>query len=307
MKKYFNEKTTIRELVQDKDIDKYMPYLYYPKRYLNEVMDQTITQTAKYGLDSFNFFKEKIIEGNVKQYFINKDKPDVSIIHISHSNNSRAIFVLSGGGLYSVCHGIEGLPIASKLFDEGYDVLLLTYSIDDGAYKNGPVDDLASAISFALKYEQELKIRMKDYVVLGCSAAGFVAGHFGTTLNGYIKYKLPKPSLLALIYPVINLRTCLEEQTAIYCLRREYSEENLHNWSVDEIVDNNYPKTFIVHCKDDNIVTFDNATRMVNALEKYHIKHFFRAFEKGGHGWSIATDDPPKEWLNLFIKYLKDN
>ena len=77
MKKNFNEKTTIRDLCQDKDVGKYMLYLYYPKRYLNEVMDQTIAQTAKYGLDSFNFFKEKIIEGNVKQYFINENKPDI--------------------------------------------------------------------------------------------------------------------------------------------------------------------------------------------------------------------------------------
>ena len=303
MKNYFNEKTTIKDLCQDKDVGKYMIYLYYPKRYLNEVMDQTIAQTAKYGLDSFNFFKEKIIEGNVKQFYVNKDKPDVSIIHISHHNNSRAIFVLSGGGLYSVCHGIEGLPIASKLFDEGYDIFLLTYSIDDGAYKNGPVDDLASAISFALEHEKELKIRMSDYVVLGCSAAGFVVAHFGTTLNGYITYKLPKPSLLALIYPVINLRTCLEEQTAIYCLRREYAEENLHNWSVNEIVDKNYPRTFIIHSKDDKVVSFDNAQWMVNSLEKYNIPHFFKVYETGVHGFSIAYNEPQKGWTDLLLAY----
>ena len=305
MKQYFNEKTTIIDLCNDKDIGKYMPFLYYPKRYLDNVINQTLIQTARYGLDGFNFFKEKVIEGNVKQFFVNKEKPDVSIIHISHNNNSKVIFVLSGGGLYSVCHGIEGLPIASKLFDKGYDIFLLTYSIDDGAYKNGPLDDLSSAIHYCLNHKQESNINMNDYIVLGASAAGFVTGHFGTTLNGYIKYDLPKPGLLALIYPVINLRTCLNEQTAIYCLRREYSETNLHNWSVDEIVDSNYPRTFIIHCEDDPIVTFENAQRMVNSLKKYHIPHFFRSYKTGGHGWSIANEESARGWVDLLIDYYE--
>ena len=306
MSNYFNEKTTIRDLCQDVDVGRYMLYLYYPQRYLNNVIDQTIPETAKYGLEGFNFFKEKILEGRVKQHFVNKNKPDVSLIHISHNNHAKVIFILSGGGLYSVCHGIEGLPIAKALFNNGYDVLLLTYSIDEGAYKNGPLDDLASAIKYSLDNEKEMNIDMENYVVLGCSAAGFVAGHFGTTTNGYIKYNLPKPGLLALIYPVINLRTCLNDQTAIYCLRWEYSEENLHNWCVDEIVDENYPKTFIVHSKDDPIVTFDNAERMVRSLNKYHIPYFFKAYEAGGHGWSIANDDPPKGWDNLLLEFLKN-
>ena len=305
MKQYFNEQTTIRDLCNEKDIGKYMLYLYYPQRYLDNVIDQTIPQTAKYGLEGFIFFKEKIVEGKVKQYFVSKDKPDVSLIHITHKNNSKVIFVLSGGGLYSVCHGIEGLPIASKLFDKGYDILLLTYSIDDGAYKNGPLNDLASAVQYCLNHEKELNIDMNEYIVLGASAAGFVAGHFGTTLNGYKKYGLPKPALLALIYPVINLRTCLNDQTAIYCLRREYEEENLHSWSVDEIVDENYPRTFMVHAKDDPIVTFENAERMVNSLNKYHIPYFFKAYETGGHGWSIATKESAKGWTDLLIDYCK--
>ena len=115
MKTYFTEENTIQDLCNDKDIGKYMFYLYYPKRYLNEVYNLKVSQTATYGLEGFNFLKEKALEGKVKQYFVNKDKPDVSFLHIAHNNNAKVIFDLSGGGLYSVCHGIEGLPIASKL------------------------------------------------------------------------------------------------------------------------------------------------------------------------------------------------
>ena len=305
MKKYFDEQTTIKDLCLDEDVGKYMLYLYYPQRYLDSVYNQTVTETAKYGLEAFNFFKKAVLERKVKQYFVNAKKPDVSFIHISHNNHSRVIFILSGGGLYSVCHGIEGLPIASKLFEKGFDILLLTYSIDDGAYKNGPVDDLASSIKYAFEHENELNIDMKDYSVLGCSAAGFVAAHYGTSLNGYKKYGLPKPYMLMLIYPVINLRTCLNDQTAIYCLRREYSEENLHNWSVDEIVDKDYPRTFILHCKDDSIVSFNNAEWMVNSLKKYQISYFYKAYEKGGHGWSIASEESARGWVDLLIDYYE--
>lgn len=303
MEEFFDSSCTIKDLCLDPDVGKYMFYLYYPQRYLSNVYDQTITQSAKYGLEAFNFFKKAILDGAVSQYFVDDKKPDVSMIHLGHKNNAKVVFVLSGGGLYSVCHGIEGLPIASRLFEKGFDVFLVTYSIDEGAYKNGPLDDLASCISYALAHRRDLNIDMKDYAVLGFSAAGFVVGHFGTSLNGYKKYGLPKPSLLALIYPVINLRTCLNEQTAIYCLRREYSEENLHRWSVDEIVDEDYPKTFLLHCKDDPIVTFENAERMASSLKRFGIPFFSKFYERGGHGWSIADDDPPKGWIELFIDY----
>ena len=118
--------------------------------------------------------------------------------------------------------------------------------------------------------------------------------------------QLPKPGLLALIYPVINLRTCLNEQTAIYCLRREYQEENLHNWSVDEIVDKNYPRTFIIHSKVDEVVTFENAERMVNSLKHFKIPYFFKAYETGAHGFSIATKEPAKGWTDLLLNYYNN-
>ena len=87
MKQYYSKETTIIDLCNDRDIGKYMPYLYYPNRYLNNVRNQTLIETAKYGLEGFNFLKSEIEKGNVKQYFVNKEKPDVSVIHISHKNN----------------------------------------------------------------------------------------------------------------------------------------------------------------------------------------------------------------------------
>ena len=52
-------------------------------------------------------------------------------------------------------------------------------------------------------------------------------------------------------------------------------------------------------------MNFDNAERMVNSLEKYHIPYFFKAYEKGGHGFSIADDEQPKDWIDLFVDYYK--
>ena len=69
MDNYYSDKTTIRDLCFDKDIGKYMLYLYYPKRYLNNEMDHTITQTAKYGLIGFNFLKRMALSGKRKSLF----------------------------------------------------------------------------------------------------------------------------------------------------------------------------------------------------------------------------------------------
>ena len=47
MEHFYNEKTTIKDLCEDKDVGKYMLYLYYPKRYLDNVYNQTVVESAK--------------------------------------------------------------------------------------------------------------------------------------------------------------------------------------------------------------------------------------------------------------------
>lgn len=302
----FNEDSTILQASQDEIIGKYIKYIYFD--YFEAAKNETISRWSHYALDGINFFYEQAKLGHVKQIFTSKEKSYVSFIHITHNNNSRVVFIVSGGGLSSICHSHEGIPMGKTMFEAGYDVMLVVYSINENAYKNGPIDDLASIIRYGLDNKDKLNINLDKYIVLGGSAGGYVVGQFGTKSNGYIKYNLPKPAMFCLLYPVISLRQEITHlETAKLALNNDLSEENLRNWSINENMDETYPSCYVVHSKDDPAVNVKNSHLLVDQLKKFNIPHVYKEFKTGGHGWSIGKYMEPENWMDGFIKYLKEN
>lgn len=303
--KRFDENSTILEASKDPIIGKYLRYIYFD--FLDNMKSETIHKRSYYAVDGFNFFYEQAKLGKVKQYFVNKEKPDVSYIHISHKNNSRVAYIVSGGGLEYICNNHEGLPIAKVMFEAGYDVMLVIYSIKKGAYKMGPINDLANIIKHSFENKDELKINLDKYIVIGGSAGAYLVGQFGTKNHGYKTFALQKPSIFCLLYPVISLRPGANQTTMHYALNDEFTEENFKEWSINENMDRDFPQTYFVHAKDDPAVKVENSYLLKEQLKKFNIPHKYVEFKTGGHGWSIGKYMEEENWMNGFLNYLKEN
>ena len=79
------------------------------------------------------------------------------------------IIAISGGGYQSVCHQMEGFPVAPELNDAGYNVFVLSYRVRVEPLMPRPIDDLNRAVRFVLENSARFDVA-KSYAVIGFSA-----------------------------------------------------------------------------------------------------------------------------------------
>lgn len=300
---YLKQNTKLKEALEDKEIGKYLKYIYYD--YLDEShLNENIGCWSEYALDGLNWLKERVDANDVKQYFLNKDKKDVSFLHITHHNHNKVMIMVSGGGLNSVCHSHEGLPMSKYFYKQGFDIILLTYSINKDAYWDSTNIDLASCVKFIFDHKDELNIDPDDYVILGGSAGGFIAAEFGTDNFGYKKHHLPKPLCLCLLYPVISYKYHQGNTTQII-LGNNITKENISLFSVDEHVDQDYPQTFLVHSAYDKDVSVMNSRKLKSALEKANVPCYYMEMPYPDHGFSVAYKRGQEGWMDCFMTFYR--
>ena len=76
------------------------------------------------------------------------------------------------------------------------------------------------------------------------------------------------------------------------------------------------PPTFIFQAVDDPVVLIDNTIEYITALRKKRVHFEAHLFNKGGHGFSLATpevamagrepDSHLAHWFELSLEWLKD-
>lgn len=79
------------------------------------------------------------------------------------------VIAISGGGYQSVCHQMEGFPVAPELNDAGYNVFVLSYRVRVEPLMPRPIDDLNRAVRFVLENSTRFNVD-KKYAVIGFSA-----------------------------------------------------------------------------------------------------------------------------------------
>lgn len=68
------------------------------------------------------------------------------------------------------------------------------------------------------------------------------------------------------------------------------------------------PPVFIVNCKDDPIVKYQNSELLDSALTAAGVKHKYLQYAVGGHGFYADSDNNPTEsaaWMPEFLNWLK--
>lgn len=76
------------------------------------------------------------------------------------------VIAISGGGYQSVCHQMEGFPVAPELNDAGYNVFVLSYRVRVEPLMPRPIDDLNRAVRFVLENSTRFNVD-KKYAVIG--------------------------------------------------------------------------------------------------------------------------------------------
>ena len=219
------------------------------------------------------------------------------------------VVICPGGAYASTQLLVEGFAPALELNRLGYHAFILCYRTAQHGLMPKPMDDLAAAIRKIRAMSERYHVQRDAYAVLGFSSGGHLAGEWGTAELGYRRYSLPAPQALLLAYPGSSTVLTLDalengkgspKLNRLYLnmiLGREWSEDALHQYSVEEHVGTGFPPTYLIHCLDDNTATPENSRRLSAALSARGIPCKLRMPAEGGHGFGTGVGTPMEAWL----------
>jgi len=226
-----------------------------------------------------------------------------------------AVLICPGGGYSVLAFDHEGHQIARWLNENGIAGIILKYRLpSDLIMKDksiGPLQDAQEAMRTIRRNAGKWNINPEKIGVIGFSAGG----HLASTLSTH--YDVPvyvlkddisaRPDFSILIYPVITMDTSFTHMGSRRNLLGENpDEEAVERFSNEKHITSDTPPAFLVHSGDDNAVPVKNSIIYYEGLQKYEIPSELHIFQKGSHGYGLATDQATQSaWPELCLQWLK--
>ena len=217
------------------------------------------------------------------------------------------IIAVSGGGYQSVCHQMEGFPVAPELNDAGYNVFVLSYRVRVEPLMPRPIDDLNRAVRFVFENSAKFNVA-KGYAVIGFSAGAHLTAEWGTDNKGFASYGCEAPKALVLCYAPIDLRGFenASDNRFLDSVCGGAGRDSLDDFCINQHVWEQYPPTYLWQCADDDIVSPDNYEKMVDALDAAGVHHEGVMYSEGGHALMKPHAPETDYWCMSVIEFLKD-
>ena len=267
--------------------------------------------------ERYKELNQKGVKIKYQLYPQNNDLMDVALYYYPSDNpiDDRFVLILPGGG-YSICavHE-EGYAIAARLNKMGYTAFVLKYRTRNACKDMAMIDDVKMALEFIADKANKFCVDSSRYALMGFSAGGNLAGLFGTEKFGFSNYGAPKPQLLILCYPWLNIngwyrtpklnpisnRNALSLQIAANNYIKPKHKDYL---DVPKWVTKNYPPTYMwAGMNDTTVVADQHASVMEKALKKNGVKYKYEIFRNAPHGIGLAENTDAENWLNHAIEF----
>lgn len=260
--------------------------------------------------DIFNKLKES--NAIITSYIIeNSNEIDI--------NKKRPTIVICPGGGYGFTSDREAEPVALKFLSKGFNVIIVRYSVAPTKYPAALLE-LASTISYIRSKENQWNVDKDKIIVCGFSAGGHLAGSMGVFWKEeFIKDRLNienekvKPNGLILCYPVITGGEFAHRGSFDNLLGKSEDHTKL---SLENLVTEDTPKTFLWHTFNDGTVPVQNSLLFANALSEKRVPFEMHIYPNGVHGLSLCEestarnrekkhiDEHVASWFNLACEWI---
>lgn len=223
--------------------------------------------------------------------------------------NGGALLICPGGGYRYQAYDKEGTRFARWLSARGFHAFVLQYRLP--AYTSGDcrgrvaLDDAQRAMTLIRKKATSYGIQSNRIGVLGFSAGGHLAASLSNRSSS-----AARPNFAALVYPVISSDSSIWHAGSIQALvGTNANKADLRLQSCDLQITKDTPPTFLTHAEDDTVVVPANTWRYYQALRQQEIPVTLHLFQRGGHGFGMADQDPSlatwlqnlEGWLQMFV------
>lgn len=239
-------------------------------------------------------------------------------------NKKRETIVICPGGGYGFTSDREAEPVALKFMAEGFNAIVVRYSIAPVRYPNALLE-IAATVGYIREMEEKWNVDKEKIVVCGFSAGGHLAGSLGVLWNSdIIERELNinnndvKPNALLLCYPVITSGEFEHRGSFDNLLGEEESEKNRDKLSLEKLVSKDTPKTFLWHTFNDGTVPVQNSLLFANALAENQVPFELHIYPNGVHGLGLCEestamngksehiDSHVATWFKLACQWIKN-
>lgn len=228
------------------------------------------------------------------------------------------VIICPGGSYHHLGIPHEGFATARWFNSKGVNAFVLRYRVAYNCHHYPcQLEDIQMAISYIRLHAQEFNVDKNKLGAIGFSAGGHLvtmAGEFSERNEleklGVHTTESLRPDFVMPIYPVVTMQDdIVHKWSRKSLLGHQWSEPNAtkgwrpwnfwgHSYSQsfkDEFsmemnVPSNMPPTFILACRDDPVVIFENSVRLDKALTQKNIPHLFVTYDKGGHGFGMKEN-----------------
>lgn len=264
-------------------------------------------------IDTGNNIKEAEFKPYIRTYILDNYK------EIDRDRIRPTIVICPGGG-YTYCSEREAEAVALRMNSLGYHAIVLYYSVRPSVYPTSLME-LAKTVCVIRKNADIWNIDKNRIIIAGFSAGAHLAASLGVLwskekLAGEIGEAIDniKPNGLMLAYPVITSGQFAHADSFRNLLGNDY-EKMKEELSLELLVNNDTPKTFLWHTFSDAAVPVENSLLFAQALRKNSIPFELHIFPQGDHGLSLATKETKSKnwgeiredcavWVDLFEKWV---
>lgn len=250
-------------------------------------------------------------------------KANVSLTpYLASGNDCAAVIVCPGGSYFWHDTENEGTAVCEWLQKNGISAFLLNYRtayvpafifhhrlIFRGNQYPDSQDDLQQAIAYVKDHASAYRIDTTRVGAMGFSAGG----HLVMSVAEMYQSPLVRPAFVVPVYPVVTLVSPYVHKRSRRGLLGEYRKFN-QKWrealSLELHVPDDCPPVFLVNCKDDPIVKYQNSILLDQALTAKHIDHKYLFYQTGGHGFGASeTKGTPecRAWKDEFIAWFNEH
>ena len=231
--------------------------------------------------------------------------------------------VICPGGGYQRRDYNEDEPVALAMAARGISAFVVNYHVAPARFPR-PQQDVAAAIWYLRTHASDYWLDAGRIALMGFSSGGHLAASVGVMGNqteiwsriGLRWEPEIRPDALVLCYPVITAGQYAHRNSFIRLTGSEDTKDHMP-LSLEKLVSEATPRTFLWHTWEDEIVPVQNSLLFASALAEHGIKTELHIYPDGPHGISLASEltaDPcrnarmivpeVRNWLDYAVRFI---
>ena len=237
--------------------------------------------------------------------------------------SAPAVIICPGGSYHHLGLYNEGFKSAEWFTQRGVAAFTLRYrTAENGFHHPAMLQDLQRAIQLVRENAEAYGINPEKLGIIGYSAGGHLVTMGGAFWQSHdelekigIHHSVSlKPDFVIPVYPVVSMQDNIAHRWSRKSLLgkdrgQNQSQARKDEFSMELQIPSDMSPTYVVVCKDDNVVDYHNSLVLYDALKEKGINCHLEVYEWGKHGFGMLNGPFMKEfhWNETLWTWLKEN